>query len=97
MNAVVLDGINNPGFSGGPIFHCGLGQTEPSLFGVVNGYRFEQYSQGQVFKKVGENFEPIEDTYVKRNSGIIYAASSEVANTMISLLKNGLRIGQHNK
>lgn len=47
---IFLDGHNNPGFSGGPIFYSALGTQEPRIAGVISGYRFQQepiYHQGQ--------------------------------------------------
>ena len=38
---ILLDGHNNPGFSGGPVVRCGTRQ-EQIVIGVVSGYRFER-------------------------------------------------------
>lgn len=35
----LLDGINNPGFSGGPVVFCAVGTTRWHVAGVVSGYR----------------------------------------------------------
>ncbi len=37
-----LDGINNPGFSGGPVVFCKQGTTDWQVAAVVSGYQSEQ-------------------------------------------------------
>lgn len=69
-----VDGINNPGFSGGPVSVVKLPEN-PSIIGVVSAYRFEEqsvYSQGQ---KTGLN--------VQVNTGLLIAYSIEYAITAI--------------
>ncbi len=63
-----LDGINNPGFSGGPVafYKPPHGGGEPHIAGVVSGYRIspdELEVRGQ----------RVEDAVVRANSGIIVA------------------------
>jgi hypothetical protein len=68
----VLDGFNNPGYSGGPVFCCGE-DGEPKLFGVISGYRWESEAHSKVYKKNEQGeFEPLEDYIVRPNSGMIY-------------------------
>ncbi len=38
-DVIFLDGINNPGFSGGPIVHDGLNRSGPVISGVISGFR----------------------------------------------------------
>lgn len=68
---VILDGFNNPGYSGGPIY-----STQPSgqisLFGIVSGYRIERPSHGKIFRRnVDGTEEEIPDIFTKPNSGMI--------------------------
>lgn len=70
----LLDGVTNPGFSGGPIY----GQTpegEATVFAVMNGYRYEKPLNGQLFKDEGNGEEAVRGHYVKLNSGFIYTTS----------------------
>ena len=39
-----LDGINNPGFSGGPVVFCRMGTQDWHVAGIVSGYRTESVS-----------------------------------------------------
>ena len=63
---ILLDGINNPGFSGSPVCFKKVGSNEKSMriLGVVSGYRFNAQP---LFDQSGNqtNF------YVKENTGII--------------------------
>lgn len=65
VRILYLDGINNPGFSGGPVaLYNSAGQ--PHILGVVSGYRIspdELIIRGQ----------RVEDAVVRANSGIIIA------------------------
>ena len=71
---MLLDGHNNPGFSGGPICFKKISPqtTTMSIAGVISGYRF---SQEPVYDLKGN------DTgfYVKSNTGIIYAYDISLA------------------
>lgn len=72
---LVLDGFNNPGYSGGPIYgHSKSGNSV--LVGVISGYRVEHISHSGVFKTdhTGKEIQ-IMDTYVKPNSGMILATA----------------------
>ena len=63
---ILLDGINNPGFSGSPVCFKKVGSTEKTMhiLGVVSGYRFtSQPLFDQAGKQTGH--------YVKGNTGII--------------------------
>lgn len=69
----ILDGINNPGFSGGPIY-CNNERGFPVVIGLISGYRYEKSSSGQLYRKLSEQYdeEKVAGHYVKLNSGIIY-------------------------
>jgi hypothetical protein len=63
-----LDGINNPGFSGGPVIFNRIGDDDDwRLLGVIHGYRFETI--------------PVDSGHgtVKTNTGIIVAYSIQHA------------------
>jgi S1-C subfamily serine protease len=61
VGLVLLDGINNPGFSGGPVVFCRQGTQDWHVAGVVSSYWTEQVS---VVGGVGT---------VEANTGIIVA------------------------
>ena len=63
---ILLDGHNNPGFSGGPVCYKTVGSTEKSMriLGVISGYRFDSQP---LFDKSGNQT----DFFVKENTGII--------------------------
>lgn len=58
----VLDGINNPGFSGGPVIYYSIDQT-PHICGVISGYRYDR-------SHVLMDDNPTQ-LYVKENTGLI--------------------------
>lgn len=64
---MVLDGYNNPGFSGGPVCFKRENDGEFSIAGVVSGYRF---GRSPVFEKGSEKEL---DYFVKENAGIVNA------------------------
>ncbi|WP_294196187.1 serine protease [uncultured Sphingomonas sp.] len=71
---LVLDGLNNPGYSGGPVWAPGPTLEQPTLLGVISGYRVELKSKSRVYKDLGEKREAeIPDLFVKPNSGMIHA------------------------
>ena len=82
--SMYLDGINNPGFSGGPVVCPPGGLIEPGLskgsmdfwlVGVISGYRFEWMPTYQRNKQT--------DIEVKTNTGIIIAYDIKHAIEMI--------------
>jgi hypothetical protein len=83
----ILDGINNPGYSGGPIYWAQSDGT-PTLFGVISGYRHERGEATQVFKRLpnGEEQQVLE-YFLRPNSGMIYAVGvSRIVRLMSSFL-----------
>lgn len=66
----LVDGFNNAGFSGGPIFKNGERAGEPKLFAIVSGFKFDAPSP--VLKRLpnGE-FETAGDYWVRPNSGFV--------------------------
>jgi hypothetical protein len=81
---MILDGFNNPGYSGGPVYCCG-DDGEPVLIGVVSGYRYERLSHSKVYKLDEDGNETdVLDHYVKFNSGMIYATGSDACHKLFS-------------
>lgn len=73
---LLLDGHNNPGFSGGPVVYAVVGHLPATnVAGVVSGYRFEW---DKVFVKDQET-----DLAFKYNTGIVIAYSIEHAVDLI--------------
>lgn len=94
---MVLDGINNPGFSGGPVFHLQAGANKPEIavVGIIHGFKHEQEQIGQVYRKIGEDgdmVEPIRGQFVKLNSGMILASSRRHFEKLFEDLEVGLEI-----
>ncbi len=79
----ILDGFNNPGFSGGPVISA-IEPKQEMVFGIVSAYRFSDES-------VHIKGEPIEAS-VKTNTGIIYAYSAAIAMDLIAENPNGVEI-----
>lgn len=74
LNLLILDGLNNPGYSGGPIWAPGPSVENPSLLGVVSGYRVELKSKSRVYKDRGDGTEEtLPNIFIKPNSGMIHA------------------------
>lgn len=72
-----IDGINNKGFSGGPIIYWSFSAHEYRILGVIRGYLNEEIPQEWTIngQKVSE--------HVLANSGIVIRYSiQEVVNTI---------------
>jgi S1-C subfamily serine protease len=70
---IILDGFNNPGYSGGPIWAKSEDAYGPLLVGLISGYRREVKEHSAVYR-IEEGVEvPIDNTYSHANSGMIYA------------------------
>ena len=83
----MLDGINNPGFSGGPIYAKSTEDGVPALFGVISGYRVEERSKSLVYQKDENGDEhPVEGLYTKPNSGMIHAVGRDKIEEIIRLV-----------
>ena len=78
---LLLDGINNPGFSGGPVVFTELNKRDFKVAAIVSGYRYSEeptYYNNQVT--------PIS---VRVNTGIIIAYDIENAIDLIKANPNG--------
>lgn len=86
---IMVDGMNNPGFSGGPIVFVDQSTKELKVAGVVRGYRFEET---QVFRRVPKK-KPTDkdrlvrtDMVVESNTGIVIGY--DIRNAVDAILKN---------
>jgi len=70
---LILDGLNNPGYSGGPVWAPGPTPDEPSLLGLISGYRIEERGKSLVYEASAAGERPTDNLFVKLNSGIIHA------------------------
>jgi len=75
FKVLYLDGINNPGFSGGPIVYYNVKEKSFELCGIISGFRYEK--QYATFKESSTELE------VKLNTGIIIGYSIEAALELI--------------
>lgn len=80
---ILLDGQNNPGFSGSPVCFKAVGTTEKCMriLGVVSGYQFDKQ---QVFCKNGNET----NCYVKENTGIVVVTDIKYA---VQITKNWIQ------
>lgn len=76
-----IDGINNPGFSGGPIVRV-PSNGSPAIIGVISGYRFDQEP---VFQKSAAT-----EMFVKANTGLVIAYPIDYAIEAIAKGPSGL-------
>ena len=71
---LILDGLNNPGYSGGPVWSSGAEASRPHLLGLISGYRVEERGKSRVYEALPEGAErALENMFVKPNSGMIHA------------------------
>lgn len=63
---MILDGINNPGFSGGPVCFIDHDTKKPKIGGVISAYKVNE-------SKVFFTIEQADSAYVKENTGLIIA------------------------
>jgi S1-C subfamily serine protease len=88
LEVELLDGFNNPGFSGGPVYGPREG-GEPGVVAVVSGFRPERAAHARVYRltEAGEE-EQLPDLYTKPNSGMINAISIEKVKALASNLNS---------
>ncbi|MHC1773800.1 MAG: serine protease [Lentimicrobium sp.] len=77
----LIDGHNNPGFSGGPVVFNSPNQKEFKVGGIISGYRYE-------FESAYLNQSPTQ-IQVRTNTGIIIAYAIENALDIIKQNPNG--------
>ena len=85
---VLLDGHNNPGFSGGPVVAGGsdVDSSDVGVIGVISGYRFDR----QAVLDSSKNHGPY--TY-NMNTGIIHVWSGRQVNKIIQNKPIGIETG----
>lgn len=77
----LIDGHNNPGFSGGPVVYKKLNSKNFNVGGIISGYRVELENT-----YLNDNVTPIQ---IKTNTGIIIAYSIDNALELIRHNPNG--------
>ena len=89
-NIILLDGHNNPGFSGGPVvFHPKSHSYDLSVAGVVAGYRFDREP---VYKNQEQEQKGKPLGYYKANTGIIVTYEIKHALKLIRQNPIGLQL-----
>ena len=74
VQVTLLDGLNNPGYSGSPVYGLTKDGTN-FLCAVVTGFRNEREALGQLYRRDGDKIVEVEGHFIQRlNSGLIYAA-----------------------
>ncbi len=81
-NLLLLDGHNNPGFSGGPVV---LGNKSEQIIGVISGYKPDTDSVLDKNGKAGPY------TYTV-NTGIVYAYDSRIINELVAKNPIGIKL-----
>jgi S1-C subfamily serine protease len=79
----LIDGHNNPGFSGGPVVFTNPYTNEFKVAGIISAYRYELEST-----YLNDNPTPIQ---TKTNTGIVIAYTIDNALELIKLNPNGTR------
>ena len=76
LDNLLLDGHNNPGFSGGPVFYKVVGKQDVfGVAGIISSYKYEWYSVFQNGKQT--------DLVYQYNTGIIHSVGIQVALDLI--------------
>ncbi len=82
---IVLDGFNNPGYSGSPVWYSEEGADRCNLLGLISGYRVEERSKSSVYEELTDGTErKIKELFVKPNSGMIYVVPVMEIKNLIS-------------
>lgn len=99
-HVMYLDGINNPGFSGGPVIFANYFQNDRlQIAGVISGYRaasapvVEQLID--VTNKLSEDVQKKLVRFVRENTGLIIAFGINEIVTAIRKNPIGMPIGSH--
>ena len=83
----LLDGHNNPGFSGGPVVFCPPARREFQVAAVVSGYRWAS-------APVRDQEDKDTEFHLRENTGIVVAYDVNEAAALISANPLGLDRGQ---
>lgn len=81
---LLIDGLNNPGFSGGPVVYFHQQTQSFQLAGIISGYRFEIANAMHQNKEI--------DIQIKTNTGIIISYGIEAALELIHNNPNGVAL-----
>lgn len=89
LSLLILDGLNNPGYSGAPIWAPGRDEDRPFLLGLISGFRVEERSKSHVYEEIEGGLERKADRlFVKPNSGMIHAVAYSDLKSLISITDN---------
>jgi len=92
----ILDGFNNPGYSGSPVYARSKSEST-ALFGVVSSYRPERRTHGQIYRQFpGCDEEVIPDIYTKPNSGMIQVITLQAVNTVANSISRSIPVKDQN-
>jgi hypothetical protein len=82
----LLDGFNNPGFSGGPVVFRppGLPASDLKVLGIISAYRYEE--QPAYLENKATEYR------IRSNTGIVYAYHADIALQIIATNPNGLAV-----
>ena len=80
-NLLILDGINNHGFSGGPVCFKPIGSRSMSICGIVSSYRYDN----SPIRDVNDKIMPYS---VRENTGIIHTFNISHAIEIIKSINN---------
>jgi hypothetical protein len=70
---LILDGFNNPGYSGAPVLQI-LDEGKFGFVGLISGYRFESASHSSIYERAPDGTSvPVANLFTRQNSGMIYA------------------------
>jgi hypothetical protein len=70
---IILDGFNNPGYSGSPIYYRDSSRRAFGILGSISGYRNELATHSRVYTNQNGFEQPVDGVYTKPNSGMIIA------------------------
>ena len=82
----LLDGHNNPGFSGGPVVFCPPARKEFQVAAVVSGYRWASAS-------IRDQDNRDTEFHLRENTGIVVAYDVNEAGALIRANPTGLATG----
>lgn len=86
---MLLDGINNPGFSGGPVVFKKGNEKEFRVAGIISGFRFQN-------EPIYVNDNPQNQLTYRSNTGIIISPMIENATQLIDTNPIGFEINNPN-
>lgn len=85
VNLMLLDGHNNPGFSGGPVITYSENMDKQFIVAIVSGYIIQPQSVNVTYGAVTNQL------LINENSGIIISYTSEYMQEIIDKLESNLK------